>query len=142
MEFKLAVGEIGTWRSKVAKTFDITIAEKATLKSQTDISRDQTIFSFLRCYSATAIFSKFCFPPTTFAQIRTSIKLTKRQALALARAIVSTISKSKLFLPNASTVLIRLDADKYDLGYHIWDINPKDLVVKGEMQKNVRYISD
>lgn len=35
-------------------------------------------------------------------------------------------------------VLTQPDAEKYDLGYHSWDINPKDLVGKGEMQKNVR----
>ncbi|KAL9100070.1 MAG: hypothetical protein Q9163_004511 [Psora crenata] len=43
--------------------------------------------------------------------------------LALARAIVSTIN-----------------AQKYDLGYHVWDIKPEDLIVKGEMQKNVRCV--
>ena len=35
----------------------------------------------------------------------------------------------------------RLDADKYDLGYHSWDILPTDLVAKGEKQKNVSKIS-
>ena len=39
-------------------------------------------------------------------------------------------------------VFTKLDADKYDLGYHSWDIVATDLVAKGEMQKNVSRISD
>jgi hypothetical protein len=35
-------------------------------------------------------------------------------------------------------MLTMSDAEKYDLGHHVWDINPKDFIVKGQMQKNVR----